>query len=526
VQLSFGFNCKIPEGCKVDYFNVIGAIYKVFFKKLSMKCDLKSAHPFPFDGNSPLLRKNEYCEIDNTIPEVILKWNKKELSILDSTFNLSNFLNYIYYFSGYVTVCMINLKGINITLLGGNFNDWMTQNSWIDNLYIVNSEMSFYIGKEKNRSCQDFYENVSEINSIFQIKKYNGNIVVWLTNCKFREKICPLVFNNSKIEQLLINNLANTFFKKNLLQFDKNSLFYEVNSNIYNLMLQNVQNIDLDTNLVNPSVFQSIRSIRVHGYVNSVSNYLFDQYFDLFHIEFQIAHVRKMFHKTGIEWIKTINHNIDVNVSNPGNLMVYRFKITYGCGEYYDERISKVFPNEDFCIYKNFPFNQLVFSFQYCSEHRIKENKKLNSKLSCTYLWLTQYSNILLQYLANNTDFYKSLMMVVESDSYKSILKCNFNQRLELCDKTNFQTKELWGLSDYVILNKILQIVFKISTYLVFIFGIVTNLIVIKVIMDKKNKELLRKLSPIHFSCIKFGLQLAHIDYSNSFMDQRMLLSI
>jgi len=481
---------------------------KVFSKTLSMKCDLKSAQPFPFDGNSPLLPpKNESCDIMDTNIEIILKWNKNEFSILDSTFNISNFLHFMDYFLYYVYVDIMNLRGFDINLIGGNFlsasliqySSVMIPNSWIESLKIANSDVSFYIGKEKIKSCQDFHDkNVSSINSIFQIKQYDGIISFLLINCEFKEKVCPLVFNNSVISSLIINNLANTFFKKNLLQFD-NSLFNRVNSHIDALILDNVQNIDLDTNLLNPSVFKSIISLTVYGDVNSVKNYLFDQYLNLFRIGFQIAHVRKMFHKNGIQWIKTINYNLHVNLSNPDHLDK-SFKITFGCGENNDERISKVFPDEDFCVYKDFPFNQLVFIFQFCLfSVEIKENKLMNSKLTCTYLWLTQYSNIFLQYLANDSNYYKSILMIVESDSYKSISKCNFNQRLEFCNKIHFQTKDIWSLSDYFILNKILQIVIKISIYIVSFFGIVTNIVVIKVIVDKKNKELFKNVRQYTF---------------------------
>jgi len=118
--------------------------------------------------------------------------------------------------------------------------------------------------------------------------------------------------------------------------------------------------------------------------------------------------------------------------------------------------------------------------------------KILNSKLTCTYLWLAQYSDVLIEYLSNGTDIYESLLMIVKSDSFRSISKCNFKQRLELCNRSHFETKDIWSLSDYLFLNKIFQIAIKISTYLVSFFGIMTNIIVIKVILDKKNKELFK----------------------------------
>jgi len=70
----------------------------------------------------------------------------------------------------------------------------------------------------------------------------------------------------------------------------------------------------------------------------------------------------------------------------------------------------------------------------------------------------------------------------IVSTAFKSISQCNFKERISLCNKSNYQVNEIWGLGDYHILNKWIQIVFKISKYLISLIGIVTNLLVILVI--------------------------------------------
>lgn len=71
------------------------------------------------------------------------------------------------------------------------------------------------------------------------------------------------------------------------------------------------------------------------------------------------------------------------------------FLISFSCQDtFYNERISNVFPDEDFCIYKDFPFNQLVLIYQFFQSYKEDKMKILNSKLSCTYLLLTQYYNV------------------------------------------------------------------------------------------------------------------------------------
>jgi len=111
---------------------------------------------------------------------------------------------------------------------------------FIIDLYLINVEMNFYIGKEKVKSGQDLDEkNVSQINSIFQITNTNENLAIYLDYCEIKEKLCPLVFKNSNIDYLIINCLTNTFYKKNIMQFE-NPLFRDLGLKISALELKNI----------------------------------------------------------------------------------------------------------------------------------------------------------------------------------------------------------------------------------------------------------------------------------------------
>ena len=76
--------------------------------------------------------------------------------------------------------------------------------------------------------------------------------------------------------------------------------------------------------------------------------------------------------------------------------------------------------------------------------------------------------------------------------------KCDFQYRLSLCNRSTYRTENWWGRYDYIILNKKLQSVYKIGKYLVALFGIVTNLMVVIIILHKKNKEIFKDLN--HYS--------------------------
>ena len=91
-----------------------------------------------------------------------------------------------------------------------------------------------------------------------------------------------------------------------------------------------------------------------------------------------------------------------------------------------------------------------------------------------------------------------NFILVVNSKSFKSISKCDFQYRLSLCDKSSYQTQNWWGTFDYYILSKKFQTAFKIGQYLVALFGIATNLLVVITILHRKNKETFKDLN--HYS--------------------------
>jgi len=176
---------------------------KVFDKELSIECNFNNGSKFEFDGNSPLRPNKEWCKInpkDNT-SEIILKGKKNELTILDSKFNISSIIDYIDYFDWRVILSINNLKGFDINLLGSNVSDSFIhhmRNSWIKWIGLVNSEINFYIGKEKTKLCQNFNDtNISQIDSIFQIACLNRSLTVWMINCEYKEKLCPLAVSTS-----------------------------------------------------------------------------------------------------------------------------------------------------------------------------------------------------------------------------------------------------------------------------------------------------------------------------------------
>ena len=151
--------------------------------------------------------------------------------------------------------------------------------------------------------------------------------------------------------------------------------------------------------------------------------------------------------------------------------------------------MSKVFPDKDFCIYKNYPFDQLVFTYQHCpncyDNKSIEFLEKINPSYSCTYIWINQFYHYIKYIYMHDRVGMNNLNIFINSDSFKNSNSCDFSRRLNLCNRSKYHLKNVWGTYDYAILNKKIQIAVKILTYLVSLFSIATNIIVIRIIFAK-----------------------------------------
>ena len=65
-------------------------------------------------------------------------------------------------------------------------------------------------------------------------------------------------------------------------------------------------------------------------------------------------------------------------------------------------------------------------------------------------------------------------------------------RRLALCNRSDYHLKDIWGIQDFSILNKKIQIAVKVVTYLFALFSIATNIVVIRIIFAKHNKHVFK----------------------------------
>ena len=505
------FNCPLPEKCRIDYvYNSEDFYYfnqKEFQAYPEIICDINEKFEFTFKDPTTFNNSDEKCFIEYPKKtNIIFKWSSQnELSALEERFNFTNLMRYLSFFDPIVYINFWGINGFDVRFLGENFN--ISEKS----LYIIvlsDCRLNFYHNRKRINSCQDFIDlNITKIASIFQISfdNLNDNTKgIQLRNIEYKGNICPFVFQNANFLHVLFNDLVDSFYKKNVLTFS-NETYPQLNSVIRSVQIHNVYNINIDLKLLHQSVFNKLASLLIaSGSLRSISGEIFKSKKYLFLLLIHPMILRKINHKQGIEWIRDMNFDLNINFSREPSKEEYkhfnRLKVIILTRKINNPHtpITMLLPDEDFCIYVHFPFNQLVIVNEYYSDGTIG-TRNFNSELSCTYLWLVQYYEYYIEYLKLNENSIRYMEKVLNSTAFKSISRCDFEKRIKSCNKSNYHRKDIWDENDFYILNKKIQIAFKISLYPISLFGLITNFIVVLVILKKENSDLFKEFKQYNY---------------------------
>ena len=504
--------CPLPDGCSFDgiYDGLKDRKFgSVFCEIYNNEYEFKF-YESPLEPNVTYQNCYDYFKKRNlNFLSIALRWtSSKELAILEPNFNMTNLNRYFHLFLKSGNLKLINGKGFDINIIDEYFvENGLTNIKIID---LINCRLNFYYNKRKLQSYQDFIElNVTIIQSIFQILVPSEEEIttVKIKNLEYKQTICPLFFINSSFDILEFVYLENTFYKNSMITFSNDTSNHELNSFIKRLSLQKTQNINLDLNLLHPKVFQNTSKIEIGvGSLNSIDGEIFKHLNNLLSIEIYPIILKRINHKQGINWIRQMNHGINVNLSkltkSDRSIYIILMRVFKTLKPIYP--MSKIFPDEDFCIYVDFPFNQLIILYENLDGFMFEINLNIDSKArySCTFLWLAQYYEQYYEYFQKkynqNNWYFKQCMISINYflnfTVFKTRFDCNFEERIRLCNKSNYQIKALWDESDFFLLNKKLETTFKILLYATAFLGLFTNIIVVVVILKKDNNDLFKGL--------------------------------
>ena len=468
---SFDFNwssksCDLPNGCEQKKY-IKGRIVYI--------CNR-------LDARFDFYNKSNFSE-DKCLPRRSLKiwYFPKYPIILDRSLDLNGINRFRENISSKnmieLEVLLKNFKGFDINA----FDAVSTTRYRYPILKLFDNRLDLYASNKKIQTCKDYIDNNSGNVSLFQAFKPLSGIT--LSKVYFSNSICPLIFNNSIIERFEITNLIDTFYKTSLIRFE-NSNFSTLNSDISYLFLLDIEKINIDSNVLKPQLFHNVKMFYFFGEIKSIQSNLFQpsnfQHLDTIHI--QLHYFQTFVHRQGIEWILYINEDLKINNKNKFNysLMKYIQIVNNDKGSnvlnlFENKNVNTYFPDEDFCLYINFPFKQNVFI--------IFEAWIAKNDVSCTLAWLLQYHTDLFYFPNMNS---KAIEEAMES--------CDFGQRRSKCVKSNeIIGKRIHTENDVKSAMIVWQFISIVLTPVICLLGLIANIIVIVVTSSKVNEKTLKE---------------------------------
>lgn len=353
------------------------------------------------------------------------------------------------------------------------------------NLNIIQSDLVFYykgvnlMGPEKcNKETYGVLLNNDNTNSLSWFASFV------LSKVTVKHKLCKLLFQNVELYGMDFTGTSLSFLP------DTNTTSNMVSS-VGELHLSNDYKVVLDVNYLEPRVFSQVKYLSIlFCSVLSIQEDLFkNRFHNLHRIELALINSRGLFHsKKGVAWIKNIHYDIPpVDLSNGitprlSNLIEKRgFIVIFQTTHYFQEYFNLYpvsffpyynyrFPDEDFCLFYDFPFQKLVFP---------SINPLPN--ITCTSAWLLQFK------LVNNPDI--------------QVPVCDFKNLSKSCDiKQASNATEIYESDPYFVFYYLTQYLNEAKYILIGIIGVIasglgfvsTLFIVITILFNYKRRKAIR----------------------------------
>jgi len=362
------------------------------------------------------------------------------------------------------TVYVHNLNGIAV--------DKLLFNQQINMLVVLNSDFVFKMNAKEFEQKLFSEKNFSNIK--FEFVGYIANTS--------RE-----IFKDAHINILSFKNMVDTKLSRNYLNFDqsenKNSI--DLNSTIQELELF-LFNIKLSNQMLDEGVFEKVERMRISNQIVGIEYETFASFKQLKELTFVMYSLKAFFHQVGIKWMKSLNNNVKVNFSNDSTRNQFRLIKQLTVSLYEQEIIfmklrtnfeKYSFPNEDFCLFVDFPHKQLVFPiFDKCLD-------------TCLFKWLTQYQKYS-YYFTIPCHFNVS----VNCNYSEMLTACNYLSHIEDLTETKAQNNsiinELYYLYDPNYKNKFYDFILSIYLLPTLCFlGFATNVLNIIVLNNRHFKK-------------------------------------
>ena len=279
-------------------------------------------------------------------------------------------------------------------------------------LYIKESNLNFmHNGNPVNSQCNSNLFSVDSTAKNF-FASFRSSITLYKNN-NLLDALCPYLFKDINID------LFTTHIPLKFLPYDGRM---SLNVNLRGLDLTD-NDFVLDSESINPNIFGNLTHLRMrNSNLNGIDRNFFLYSPKFQYISFGLLNLKEFLQTTDVSWMKYINNHIRFDITNTTQVSQHRNKhliITL-----IDQSDEYTYPDEDFCLFKDFPFNNYAF-FQI--------DTKANLTCSCTIYWLYKHKNTLSFDLSLSYSSTSKCFSKVDLD--EKIRECNFEERLEACKR-------------------------------------------------------------------------------------------
>ena len=366
---------------------------------------------------------NSWSELDlsSAISIQILRLNPKTPLKLDASLDLKPFEalfedNYAVYLE-------------NILSFSFSANPFDSINKKASSLEIENSNLDFFIDNDQSLSNYCAFITDLDFKPLFASFK----TVRLGRNVKFHySAYCPLIFQNADMDKFILDYQAQSIgLQIGPLMPANGHTSGDLNSKIQQLVIKESYSIILGSNLLDSFVF---KDIKLFAYRSNLASYNFQVQTNLFEsfgwlrsFHLDIENLDSYKNNQNFEWFSSLNGNVSVNLLDTSELADpatrnKEFKLILG-----DMSGSYEFPDQDFCLFKNFPHSKWVFPFI---------NTKPDLECSCTLIWLIKYW----RYYSNSTELQTASLNKCNLDeNFEDLVKgCEFEKKIDECNKCSF----------------------------------------------------------------------------------------
>jgi len=254
---------------------------------------------------------------------------------------------------------------------------------------------------------------------------------------------------------------------------------------------------------LNPFAFKALKYLIIKGNLERLDENLFENFKEISFIAVRSDELVNFFHCGGTKWLNSINRNLNVSLSSKHSRAALKrsihrlVSVEIGVISWFSFNRFYTFPDEDICLFREFPHSQLVLPLIVFFD----ADKFASSEISCTLTWLVQHYKL---YFTNNFTKYNDYIRMEEGlrETFaaeiltqfqaevvqQKLISCKFTQRFEKCDvKTVYKALPVNGLDSIKMTIKWCQYIIEVymRTSLC-VIGLITNLLTLKVIRNRK----------------------------------------